>query len=120
MTEAIIKDARATPKVDLPMEDITKVFRLTENMLQAARSGEWEMLANLQQERERSVRSTENLAYSQAQFERVLHTFRQVLSLNKEIVSITEAECRHRQAQLEVLHRSQHAVNCYKMEARGM
>ncbi|MFZ0258275.1 MAG: flagellar protein FliT [Gammaproteobacteria bacterium] len=120
MTEAIIKDARATLNVNSPMESMARIFRLTEKMLQAAKSGEWEMLANLQQEREQLLQGTVNLAEIPMAPKLMLSTLRKVLLLNKEIVSISEAECRHRQTQLEALHCNRRAANCYKREARGM
>ena len=102
------------------MDNIARVLRLTEKMLQASRSGEWDLLATLQQQREQLLHDTASQTGSAMEPNLTLSTLHKVLSINEEITSIARGERRHRQTQLQGLHRSRSAANCYKREARGM
>jgi hypothetical protein len=100
------------------METIAQVLHLTEKMLQASRSGEWDMLTILQQQREQLLHSSTMPAKAPLDPDIMLAMLRETMVLNEEIVSIARSERQHRQIKLESLRRGQHAVRCYEKGAR--
>jgi hypothetical protein len=88
-------------------------------MLDAATSGEWDLLTSLQQQREQLLPSSVSPAPSPIESNLTLATLRKVLSLNEKIVSIASDERRHRRTQLAGLQRSRRAAQSYKREARS-
>lgn len=101
------------------MDSITRVLQLTERMLDAAMSSEWDLLTSLQQQREQLLPSSVSPAQSPMEPNLMLSTLRKVLSLNEEIASIARDERRHRETQLEGFRRSRRAAHCYTREAKA-
>lgn len=96
------------------MKNIAELLRLTEEMLEASRSTDWDLLTTLQQQREQLFQSGLSPAEMPTEPTPMLSTLRKVLLLNHEITSIARDERGHRQAQLEGLHRSRRAASCYE------
>ncbi len=102
------------------MDRIASMLHLTEKMLEASRSGEWDLLAALQEQREQLLHATETQAGFPVEPELALATLRKVLVLNEEITSIARAERQEREAQLKGLRRSRRGASCYMREAQSL
>lgn len=99
-------------------ETLTKVFSLSENMVEASKSEQWEVLADLQHEREQLLSRIDFAPSSPAKVDALLSKLRQLLSLNKEMVAIVEAERQRCRTELKALRNGRYAANCYGQAER--